>query len=385
MKKILVTSTDMMMMQFLVPHVKYLREQGYDVEVACSEVGARFVEVQSVLGAETVHKVRLQRNPLKPSNLKGLSDLKKIINDGKYDLVWTNEPVMGVMTRLAAKKARKKGTKVLYMAHGFHFFKGAPKLNWCVYYPIEKMMAHYTDVIVTVNLEDYARAQKFKTQNVRYIHGIGINTERLQSKNERVDLRNELGVDKNAVILLSVGELNDNKNQETALRAFAKVDDETLHYVLCGKGKNLERLQALAIKLGVDKRTHFLGYRKDVVDICFQSDIFIMPSKREGLPVASLEAMYCGLPLITSNIRGLVDVMENGVSGYMHPYNDIVGFFASIKKLKDDIRLRKMMGINNREKVQLFCIDNTKEEIVSILNDIIVKQNDDEDKNCGSW
>ena len=371
MKKILVTSTDMMMMQFLIPHVQYLREQGYDVDVACSKVGNRFEEVQKVLGEDKTHLVRLQRNPLKPSNLKGLSDLKEIINRENYDLIWTNEPVMGVMTRLAAKKARKKGTKVLYMAHGFHFYKGAPKLNWCVYYPIEKMMARYTDVIVTVNREDYARAQKFKTQNVRYIHGIGINTERLQSKNERIDLRNELGIDKNAVILLSVGELNDNKNQETALRAFAKVDDETFHYVLCGKGKNLEKLQALAIKLGVDKRTHFLGYRKDVVDICFQSDIFVMPSKREGLPVASLEAMYCGLPLITSNIRGLVDVMENGVSGYMYHFKDVAGFFEGMRILKNNAVLRKTMGMSNQETVKAYCLDNTKNEVFEEIKDSV--------------
>ena len=126
MKKILITSTDMMMMQFLVPHVLHLREQGFEVEVACSEVGGRFAEVQNTLGQDSVHKVRLHRSPIKPGNLKGLADLKKLINNGSYDLIWTNEPVMGVMTRLAAKKARKNGAKVMYMAHGFHFFKGCP-------------------------------------------------------------------------------------------------------------------------------------------------------------------------------------------------------------------------------------------------------------------
>ena len=370
MKKILITSTDMMMMQFLVPHVKHLREQGYDVEVACSEVGNRFAEVQNTLGEEKTYKVRLQRNPLKPSNFKGLADLKKIINGGGYDLVWTNEPVMGVMTRLAAKKARKKGTKVMYMAHGFHFFKGAPKLNWCVYYPIEKMMASKADMIVTVNREDYARAKKFKVKDVRYIHGIGINTDRLKETNERKDLRKELALEENAVILLSVGELNDNKNQETILRAFAKIDDKALHYVLCGKGKKLEALKMLAEKLGVAERTHFLGYRKDVVDICFQSNIFAMPSKREGLPVASLEAMYCGLPLVTSNIRGLVDVMENGVSGYMHQYDDVTGFSQSIMQLKDNAELCKAMGERNRETVEPYCLYNTKNEVLEIIKEM---------------
>ncbi len=371
MKKILVTSTDMMMMQFLVPHVQNLREQGYDVEVACSEVGNRFTEVQDVLGAEKTYKVRLKRSPLKLSNLKGLSDLKKIINNGGYDLIWTNEPVMGIMTRLAAKKARKKGTKVLYMAHGFHFYRRAPKLNWLIYYPIEKNMARRTDLIVTVNKEDFARAQTFNVKEVKYIHGIGINTARLKCNIDSNGLREELGIDKNAIILLSVGELNDNKNQKTALRAFANVDNQALHYVLCGKGKKLDYLKSLAIKLGVAERTYFLGYRKDVVDICFQSDMFIMPSKREGLPVASLEAMYCGLPLITSNIRGLVDVMENGVSGYMHQYNDVTGFSRSIELLSNDFELRKQMGKNNQSTVQPYCIDNTKSEVLEIVKEIV--------------
>lgn len=369
MKKILVTSTDMMMVQFLIPHVQYLREQGYEVEVACSDVGNRFAEAQSVLGKENVHKVRLKRNPLSLKNFKGLADLKKIINDKKYDLIWTNEPVMGVMTRLAAKKARKKGTKVIYMVHGFHFFKGASKVNWCLYYPIEKMMAPFADMIVTVNQEDYERALKFNVKSVKYIHGIGINTERLKTSNERIDLREELGVGKDTKILLSIGELNGNKNQETALKAFAAVNDENLHYILCGKGKKMDALKKMAVRLGVSERTHFLGYRKDVVDICFQSDIFIMPSKREGLPVASLEAMYCGLPLVTSNIRGLVDIMEDGISGYMHQAVDVDGFSNSLEKLRNNPKLRKAMGENNRETVKPYCIQNTKKEILAIIEE----------------
>lgn len=370
MKKILVTSTDLMMLQFLAPHVKNLRGQGYDVEVACSEVGGRFDEVKAVLGEEKLYRVRLKRSPFRLSNFKGLKDLKKIINNGGYDLVWTNEPVMGVMTRLACRKARKKGTKVLYMAHGFHFYKGAPKLNWIIYYPIEKIMSKYTDVIVTINKEDYSRALTFKTKSVKYIHGIGLNTDRLKCSEGCNSLREELNIDDKSIILLSIGELNDNKNQETALRAFAKINEDNLHYVLCGKGDKLEHLKTLAIKLGVENRTHFLGYRKDVVDICFQSNIYIMPSKREGLGIACLEAMYCGLPLITSNVGGLVDIIENGVSGYTHNYDDVEGFACSIKTLLEDEKLRETMGETNTKKVQAFCLDNTKNEVLEIIKEL---------------
>ena len=370
MKKILVTSTDLMMLQFLAPHIKNLKKQGYDVEIACSEVGGRFDEVKTLLGEDKLYKVRLNRSPFKLSNFKGLSDLKKIINSGEYDLIWTNEPVMGVMTRLASKKARKNGTKVLYMAHGFHFYKGAPKLNWIIYYPIEKIMSKHTDVIVTINKEDYSRALTFKTKSVKYIHGIGINTDRLKCSEGCNSLREELNIDDKSIILLSIGELNDNKNQETALRAFAKINDDNLHYVLCGKGDKLEYLKTLAIKLGVENRTHFLGYRKDVVDICFQSNIYIMPSKREGLPVASLEAMYTGLPLITSNIRGLEDIMEDGVSGFTHNFNDVNGFANSIETLLKNTEMCKLMGENNKVKVESFCLKNTKNEVLEIVKEL---------------
>ena len=195
MKKILVTSTDMMMMQFLVPHVKFLREQGYDVEVACSEVGNRFSEVQSVLGEEKTYKVRLQRNPLKVSNLKGLSDLKRIINENAYDLVWTNEPVMGVMTRLACKKARKKGTKVLYMTHGYHFFKGG-QFKYKFFYPLEKWASNYCDAIATVNQEDYELSKnKFHAKIVEHIDGIGFDIERFGARIDVTQKKQELQVE----------------------------------------------------------------------------------------------------------------------------------------------------------------------------------------------
>ena len=160
-KKILITCTDSMMKQFLEPHVRNLTENGYEVEIACSEVLNRMAEVREDLGdLVRIHQLHLQRSPLALSNIKGYREVKKIIGSGKYDLIWTNEPVMGVVTRLAARNARKQGTKVMYMVHGFHFYKGAPLLNWLIFYPIERLMASKADCICTINREDYVRAQK---------------------------------------------------------------------------------------------------------------------------------------------------------------------------------------------------------------------------------
>ena len=367
-KRILITCTDSMMKQFLEPHMKNLVAHGYKVEIACSEVLNRFQEVQKDLGdIVKIHHLSLQRSPLALSaHVKGYKELKSIIKNGHFDLVWTNEPVMGVVTRLAVQEARKRGTKVLYMVHGFHFYRGAPAINWMVYYPIEKIMAPKADCICTINQEDFARAQKMRVGKVEYIHGVGIDTSRLH-QNGQTDIRKELGLDERAFIVLSVGELNKNKNQQVIIKAIAKLNEPDAHYVLCGKGDQKDALESLAKELGVADRTHFLGYRRDVVDICSQANVFAMPSKREGLPVASLEAMYCGLPLITSNIRGLSDVMEDGVSGYMYLPDDVEGFAEGIGTLKCDEELCRNMGKRNAIAVQPFCIEETKKEILELM------------------
>ena len=369
MKRILITSTDLMMAQFLLPHVKNLSENGYEVELACSDVGGRLAEVREMARgcAKEVHQVRLRRNPLSLSNFKGYGDIKKLMAERKFDIIWTNEPVMGVVTRLCARKQRKLGTKVLYMAHGFHFFTGAPKINWMIYYPIEKLMAHYTDIIVTVNAEDYHRANTFNVNRVEYIHGIGINTDRLSLGSTHCDIRKELGLNSDAFIVLSVGELNKNKNQKTIIKAISNAHDDRIHYIMCGKGNQYENLVAMVKKLGLDNNIHFLGYRRDAVDICSQVDVYVMPSLREGLPISSLEAMYCGLPLLTSNIRGLVDVNKEGRNGYLCPSYDSDSFARYIVALKSDDILRKRMGEINKQEVIPFTIANTKKEVLSIL------------------
>lgn len=372
MKRILITSTDLMMVQFLMPHVKNLSERGYEVILACSEVGGRLNEVREKIGryVKAIYVVRLRRSPLSLTNFRGYKDMKVVIENAHCDIIWTNEPVMGVVTRLCAKSLRRNGTKILYMAHGFHFYTGAPVLNWMIYYPIEKLMAHHTDMIVTVNAEDYHRAKKFEVDEVKYIHGIGINTDRLKLEDQRWNIRKELGLKDADFIVLSVGELNKNKNQQTIIKAIAKVNDPKIHYLMCGKGNQYDNLVNLVHKLGLDNNIHFLGYRREVVDICSQADVYVMPSFREGLPVSSLEAMYCGLPLLTSNIRGLVDVNKVDRNGYLYAPTDVDGFAEGIKKLKSDSNKRVEMGELNRQEVVPYTLERTKKEIVDIIENL---------------
>lgn len=371
-KRILVTSTDLMMVQFLLPHIINLSENGYEVEIACSVVGGRIDEIREKLNGYTkqIYTVRLVRSPLNPINFKGYGDIKKIIDNGHYDIVWTNEPVMGVTVRLAARKARKNGTKVMYIVHGFHFYNGAPILNWLIYYPIERMMASNADVITTINREDYKRAQSFNVHRVEYIHGIGINTERLTKSENAVDIRKELGLKPDDFIVISVGELNKNKNQKVIIKAISRLHDPRIHYILCGKGDQLRNLKRLVRECSLENKVHFLGYRKDVVDIVSQADVFAMPSKREGLPVASLEAMYCGLPLVNSNIRGLEDVTKSGKSGYTCNPDDVDSFAKALLNVMSDSKRRDNMASNNRSTVKPYCIELAKNEVLLIIESL---------------
>ncbi len=373
MKKILLTCTDSMMMQFMVPHVRFLCENGYRVDVACSCVRDRMEEVREAFAQNEsvqVFQVDLQRNPLKLSNFRGLSQLKKIIASKDYDLVWTNEPVMGLMTRLAARKARKKrGLKVMYMAHGFHFFKGAPKKNRLIYYPIERMASRWTDLLVVINQEDYETAKtKLKAKKVLYLQGIGIDTHKFeQTEVDKEAKKESLGIPRDATVLLSVGELEHRKNHLHSIRAFAQLNRENTYFLIAGTGSQKEMLLSEAKKLGVQEKVQLLGYRKDVGELCKMADVFVFLSRQEGLPVALMEAMICEMPVIASRVRGNVDELDDEKGGYLIPNDDVALLCEKMKILCEDEALRKTFGAYNAQKAKAFDIATIRE---SILNEI---------------
>ncbi len=369
MKKVLVTSTDMMM-QFLAPHVQFLREKGYDVDVACSEVGNRFEEVQKLLGEDKVYKVRLQRNPAKPSNLKGLSDLRQIINNGGYDLIWTNEPVMGIMTRLAAKKARKKGTKVVYMTHGYHFFKGG-QFKYKLFYPIEKWASRYCDAIITINWEDYNLSKrKFHAKIVEHIDGIGLDTKKFGASIDVIKKREELEISNEAFVVLSVGELKPHKNHKSVIEAIGLLKEQDIVYLICGKGELLESFKNRVNQLGIEDKVKFLGYRKDVHEIMQCADLFAFPSKREGLGLASLEAMAAGLPIIGARTRGIVDYVVDQETGYLCGVENPKDYASAIERLYKDEDLRAKISDTCKLRACKYDIENIRENILKIFRDI---------------
>lgn len=372
MKRLLLTCTDLMAIQFLTPHVKYLSQNGFSVELACSDVGGRMDELRAALdGIAPVHTVRLVRSPFSLENRKGCGDLKKIIDGSRWDVIWTNEPVMGVMTRFAAKAARKRGTKVVYMVHGFHFYKGAPMQNWLLYYPVERYCSRLCDMIVTINEEDYRRARTFHAERVEKIPGVGVNLSRFAPNEEvRREWRKKLGLAEDDIALLTVGELTPRKNQRVLLGALGLIKEEKLRLFICGRGELEEELKTLARELRIDHQIQFLGYRRDIPELCSAADIFAFTSLQEGLPKALMEAMASGKAVVCSDIRGNVDLIEDGKGGFVTE-NNAECVAQALKTLAADRKQREKMGSYNEKAVDAFREENSLASVHSMLRKLL--------------
>lgn len=309
--KILYITTIGSTMDFFVSFIKQLIDEGNIVDIATNEHISKVPECYRKWGC-MVYQIDTSRSPLNKGNLFAIKQLKKLVLEQKYDIVHCHTPIAAACTRLACRKARKNGTKVFYTAHGFHFYKGAPLKNWMLYYPVEKICSHFTDVLITINQEDYALAQKkMKAKQVEYVSGVGIELAKFgQAVVDKSAKRKELGIPEEAMLLLSVGELNENKNHETVIRAIKDMD---VYYIIAGKGSLQEYLKNIIDELGMSKRVKLLGYRSDVAELYQAANVYVLPSVREGLNVSIMEAMASSLPCVVSKIRGNTDLIdENG-------------------------------------------------------------------------
>lgn len=323
-------------------------------------------------GIEAVH-IDFDRNPLSSINYsEAKKQLNELMQKRRFDIIHCNTPIGGVLGRLCGKKYGIK--TVIYQAHGFHFWTGAPKNNWLIYYPVEKYLARYTDILITINKEDYKRAQNFhlkKGGKIYYVHGVGVDCKRFlnRGENKRSEIRNSLGLKADDILLLSVGELNENKNHAEVIRAISKCDNTDLHYAVAGKGDIKASLESLAKELNLEQRVHFLGFIDNMPDHYKAADLFVFPSKREGLPSAVMEAMASGLPCLVSNIRGCNDLIDENGGLLFDPSND--------RDLSDkiEIMLSKKdswaeLGEYNKEKVLSFGFDNAVAELTEIYKNI---------------
>lgn len=369
-KKVLFCATvDYHFKSFHLPILKWFKEMGWEVHIAANGV-------MSLPYVDEKFPIPIQRSPFDRKNLRAYRQLKQIINKNDYDIIHCHTPMGGVLTRLAAIESRKKGANILYTAHGFHFCKGAPIQNWLLYYPIEKILAKYTDCLITINQEDYQLAitHRFMAIEVEHVHGVGIDTDKFKpiSKIEKRKQRKKHGYHENDFLLFYAAEFNKNKNHQLLIRVMAKIKDKVPNakLLLAGEGYLLEKCKKLALELGVTHMVKFLGYREDVhyfLPIC---DIGVSASLREGLPVNIMEAMSCGLPVIATENRGHNELIQNNVNGRIVESNNLDIFANDILDLVNNSRLINTLGQNGRNRIVKFYSD---QKILQELNELYKK------------
>lgn len=353
---------------FHLPYLKWFQEKGYETHVAAKNDFDK--EECAIPYCNVYHNISFERKPIKKANIEAYRQLKKIIQENKYDIIHCHTPVGAMIARLAAREARKKGTKVIYTAHGFHFYKGAPLLNWLIYYPVEWICSFLTDILITINKEDYILAQdKMKTKEIYYIPGIGIDINKFDNVNiDTEQKRKQFNIDTDALVLLSVGELNRNKNHEIIIKALTKIQEENIHYCIAGQGELEQYLKDLVESLGISKKVHFLGFRKDIDEIYKICDIFCFPSYREGLSVALMEAMASGLPIICSNIRGNTDLVKEGQGGYLFNPSSVNEVTDRLEKMLEHKEILESMGAYNKQSIRKFDASFIIEKMKKIYN-----------------
>jgi glycosyltransferase involved in cell wall biosynthesis len=350
-KKVLFTATvDSHIKNFHLPYLKYFKDNDYEVHVATNGK-------DKIPNCDKKHTVSFERSPFRLNNINARKQLKNIIDKEGYEIIHTHTPMGSVITRLAALKARKiYKTRVIYTAHGFHFYKGAPLQNWLLYYPVEKFLARYTDTLITINKEDYKRAKKKFNTSVKYVPGVGVDEKKFNfkmTKNEKSELRKSIGLKDSDYVLIYVAELNKNKNQTMLIDAMSEIikEKKDVHLLLVGidsyKGKHKKHVA----KLGLESNVHFLGFRNDVPRLLKVSDLAVSTSLREGLPLNLVEAHFSELPAIATGCRGNRDVAgvhivnEVSASGFAGKINN------SMKKPLKSLKYEKKLDEFKIEKI----------------------------------
>lgn len=378
----MLASVASMIDQFNMPNIALLQKLGYEVDVACNFIEGntcsdeRVAELKQKLLDMHVrcYQIDFARN-IKHlgQNMKALWQVEGLMKQNTYEFCHCHSPIGGVVARIAGHRTK---TKVIYTAHGFHFYQGAPVMNWLVYYPVEKMLSRWTDVLITINHEDYKLAKKkFKMKKLTYVPGIGIDTQReCLSQKEKEEKRKELGIPQDAFLITNAAEFTPNKNQKTVIEAIEQLHNPNIYFVMCGIGEKKAELEQYVKEHGLEEHIRFVGFRNDLHEILQTSDCFVLSSFREGLSVALMEAMAEGLPVVCGRIRGNVDLIKDGKGGILVSPENKEDYEAAFRKLYEmkhkELTDFQRMGQINAENVKSFgrsAVERLMENIYNLI------------------
>lgn len=374
MKKVLFVATvvRLHLNLFHLPYLRWFHEQGWQVDVAANNDFDNPSDCV-IPCCDHHYVIPFERSPFRKNNLEAYRQLKELLDREHYDIIHCHTPMGGVITRLAAGSARNKGTKVLYTAHGFHFYDGAPLVNWLLYYPVERLLSRRTDLLLTMNGEDHRRAQTFRAKRTEMVNGVGIDLSRFAEADpdRKAQIRSELGLHEGDTFAFTVGNVIPRKNQAVLIRAVKELRDPSFHLFIAGDGPLEETLKELSRELGVEKQVHLLGFRRDVYRLSSAADLFLFSSRQEGLSVSVMEAMACGLPIVASSIRGNTDLIDPGLGGFLVEPDDAAGFADGIRRVLADPDSRKRMKAHNLEKIRNYSSGAVLDQMARLYESVM--------------
>jgi glycosyltransferase EpsD len=352
---------------FHIPYINYLKSEGYEVHVAANDPETRIAE------ADKQYDLPINRNPFSKNNVTAVKQLKKIIAEERYSMVHCHTAMGSVVARMAAKKFRKEGwLKMLYTVHGFHFYKGSPGMYWKIYYPMEKYLSKYTDGIITINEEDYAviKEKGFKNGETFKTPGVGINPDKFTgiSVADKPALRAKNNYSNDTFLIIYIAEFITRKNHKFILESVALLQEQIsdFKFIFAGRGILKEEMEQYAKTLGIDSKIDFLGFRKDIGELIMMSDIGVSASRQEGLPMNIAEEMYAGKPVVATNIRGHIDLVDHGVNGFLFQPGNNKEFAEYILTLYNDKGLCGKMSGEASKKAEMFTLENCLNEMKKI-------------------
>jgi glycosyltransferase involved in cell wall biosynthesis len=355
---------------FHIPFMRFFQERGVEVHAAASSAKGHKEEVDAA--GVICWEIPFARSPYSPANLKACRRLEALLRENHFDLIHVHTPVAAFWGRYLAKKTGQG--PVLYTAHGFHFYKGAPRKNWLIYYMAERLAARWTDGLIVMNGEDYENARRMgfePDKNLFYVHGVGVDLSCFGAPSSENAVRRELGLTATDVVVTCVAEMNPNKNHIFLLDAWKQIaireTSSNYHLLLVGTGELKSHLEK-KVKREHIPRVHFLDFRRDVPAILHASDIVTLTSKREGLPRCIMEAMAAGKPVVATNVRGSRDLVDDGRTGFLVEPGDVTGLAAALERLMRDPELRASMGAAGKAKIQDYSLDRVLAEMAAIYN-----------------
>lgn len=350
---------------FFIPHMNMLVDEGYNVDCACKIDGEIKLDKKNINKKINFYNVPFTRNPLNFKNIIAFLKLYSLQKKNKYDFIHVHTPIAAVYTRLL--KRFFPSIKMIYTAHGYHFYKNSSKLSWIIYYNIEKYLSKYTDVLITINNEDYEISKNFKCNKLIKMHGVGVDFSEFKciNENEKIKIRKSIGLEEDDFVIIMVGEHNKNKNQIQLIRTIRSIQDSypKIKAIFIGDGELIEK-NKLYIKKNNVKNANILGFRKDVSELINISDILCSLSYREGLPKNIIEGLACGKVIIASNIRGNNELVEDGENGYLVNGDNLKEKIVDLYNL--DKMYFKKMEEKSKEFSRKYDINNILEELKKV-------------------